>query len=204
MKKLLYSMLAFGLLTTVSCTDDDNTPAPTPLPEDAVAYNGKNYDIDNGAVIDWGTWENHYNYDFFLTDGEMDFENETAIGATVMIYAELWSPGTESFSTGTFTFDNSGDTDGKRFFETTLVVMDTNNNGELDEDDDQLTVKAGTIKVAGSDADFTVEMDVTLSNDKPMKGKYSGTFDVFEGTIEGEGMRAQGFSAGKSGKFSVK
>lgn len=187
MKKLLYSIFALGLLATVSCKDDDDVvPTPEPLPTNAVAYKGKNYSFDNGAIIDWGSWENHYNYDFFLTDGEMDFENQTALGATVMLYAELWSPGTENFSTGTFSYEDSENTTGKKFFETVVVVMDTNNNGELDEADDQLTAKAGTIKVSGSGTNYALEMDITLSNDQSLKGTYNGAFELYEGELEGE------------------
>lgn len=199
MKTLNYSFFALGLLATVSCNDDDQTPTPEPLPVNAVSYNGKNYTIDNGSVIDWGSWEDHYNYDFFLTDGEMDFENETAVDATVMVYAELWSPGTESFTTGTFNYDNSGVTGDKRFFENAAVVMDTNNNADLDENDDHLTVKAGSFKVSGSGTSYTVEVDVTLSNNKLLKGRYSGTFEIIEGSIEE--MPGGRRRAGQPGKF---
>lgn len=185
MKKFLYPIYALAMLAMVSCTDDDDkVPAPEPMPTNAVSYNSKNYDIDNGTIIDWGFWENHYNYDVFLTDGIMDFENETAPGATFVIYAELWSPGTEDFSTGTFTFDDSGNTAGKRFFENLTVVIDSNNSGELDEEDDELTAKAGTFKISGSGTRYSVEMDVMLSNNKAIKGTYSGTFEKFEGTLE--------------------
>lgn len=198
MTKLFYSIFALGLLATASCKDDE-TPTSEPLPANTLSYNGKNYPIDNGAIIDWGSWEDHYNYDFFLTDGMMDLENETAVDATVMIYAELWSPGTESFATGTFIFDNSGETGDKRFFENAAVVMDSNNNGELDENDDHLTVKAGTFKVSGSGTSYTVEVDVTLSDNKLLKGKYSGTFEIIEGSIEE--MPGGRRRVGKPGKF---
>lgn len=197
MKKLFYSIFALGLLATASCKEDEEL-TPKPLPANTVSYNGINYTIDNGTIIDWGSWEDHYNYDFFLTDGVMDFENETALDATVMIYAELWSPGTESYTSGTFNFDNSGETGDKRFFENAAVVMDTNNNGDLDENDDRLTVKAGTFKVSGSGTSYTVEVDVTLSDNKLLKGNYSGTFEIIDGPMEE--MPGGRRSAGKPGK----
>lgn len=199
MKKLIYGTLVLGLLATTSCEGDEvKTPAPEPLPTNAVTYNQKNYPIDNGTIIDWGSFEDYYNYDFFLTDGELDLENETAEGASVMVYAELWSPGTENFSNGTYTFIENGGSQGKPFFDNVFVVTDTNNNGELDENDDQITVKAGTFKVSGSGTKYSIEVDATLTNDKTLKGTYSGTFEKFNGTIVEESGRTH--RAGKSGK----
>ena len=202
MKKLLYPFFALGLLALVSCEDDEPVKIPEPLPVDAVSYNGKNYSIENGTIIDWGAWEDYYNYDVFLTDGVMDFENETADDATIVIYAELWSPGTEKFQTGTFAYDSAGGPKGKPFFKHVDVVVESNNNGQIDENDERLTVKAGTFKISGSGTNFNVEVDFTLNNNKSLKGTYSGNFEKFDGTIIEES--APGLRMGKPAKFKMK
>lgn len=182
MKKLLYSFLALGLLTTVSCKDDDETPAPAPVANNTVAYDGADYSIDNGAIIDWGTDGEHYNYDVFLADGEIDFETNTASGASIIVYAELFSPGDEEFSSGTFNFNASGNVSGKHYFEMAEIMVDSNDNGQLDENDDLLTVTAGKIITTGDASNFTLELDVTLDNGKTLKGKYTRSFDYYDGT----------------------
>ena len=132
----------------------------------------------------------------------MDLENGTAEDATILVYAELWSPGASQFKTGTFTYTSSSDIAGKHVFENIVVMVDTDNNKVLDENDAQVTVKAGTVKVTGSESNYTVEMDVTLSNNKPLKGKYSGSFDVYEGSLEE--MGAQNRRAGKANMKKLK
>lgn len=182
MKKILYSTFALGMLSVVSCSDD-NTPVPNQMPSNAVSYEGKTFGIDTGKMINWGAWENHYNYDLLLTDGVLDIENQTTSEATAFISAELWSPGTESFTPGTFNFDDSGETAGKHYFENSTVYLDTNNNGELDDSDTRQTVKAGTFKVVAeqNNTTYRVEMSLTLENNKKVSGTYRGDFAIIDG-----------------------
>jgi hypothetical protein len=198
MKKLLYSFLALGLITTASCKDDDGAPEPAPIANNSVAYNGTSYSIDNGAIIDWGTDGEHYNYDIFLADGEIDFETNTATGASIIVYAELFSPGDSDFSAGTFIYNASGNVSGKYYFEMLQVMTDSNNNRRLDEHDEILNVTGGKVTTTGKPSNFSMELDVTLDNGKTLKGNYSGSYDYYDGTGGG------GERVGKSAKRGLR
>lgn len=179
MKKFTLITCVLALLVSViSCKDDDENEvnnAPNEL-----SYDGKTYTPVNGYVYDAGAVESHYNKDFYLTDGEADFENQDLSNASFLFSAELYSPGTSEFQTGTFQFNDDGNVDNKHFFDHSDIILDANGNKQLDIEDEFYNVRAGTITVSGSHPSYTIALDVTLDNDKALKGRYSGTFKVIE------------------------
>ncbi|WP_205502567.1 hypothetical protein [Rufibacter psychrotolerans] len=186
MNNRFYSLKCFCLavlagFTFVSCSDDDEEEV-SPNTDNKVVYNGTTYSMKSGLVEDYGPSDNHYNYDFYITDGTITTSNNDfeVVNSKIVLFAELLSPGTSEFKTGTFSFVqnyNDAGNENKHVFEDALVVTDTNNDNILDEQDEELGVTGGTVKVSGgNNRNYTVEFDVTLENGKTAKGGYSGTF----------------------------
>ncbi|MCC9166929.1 hypothetical protein [Pontibacter harenae] len=185
-----FRSLTFVLLAgfaLASCSDDDDDNA-TPSLDDKVEYDGQTYNLRTGVVEDYGTGdvEGHYNYDFYVTDGTLVVEDDEAASlenAKILVYTELFSSGEAAFTTGTFTFvqdAESSQANGKHVFENAEVIVDSNNDNILDENDDVFEATGGTVTVSGSNNNYTLDFNLTLNNGKTARGNYSGNFRYFD------------------------
>lgn len=193
MKKLLYLAAALALLATASCKDDEGGPPPV---TDAIMFDGKGYNGEKGLVFDYGDDGEYYNYDFMVADANITMEDLEAdqIDATFLMYAELFSLGTESFRTGTFT---SGA--GENLYYTNIqLIVDTNNDGMLSSEDQLYDVQNGDFTVAGgTGTNYTLTFDLTVAGGKKLTGTYSGNFEY----IDPFGERAPGEDLRKVSRF---
>ncbi|MCC9166928.1 hypothetical protein [Pontibacter harenae] len=214
MKKASYTFrtllcLLLAGFTFVSCSKDDDEDT-TPSLNNQIEYNGTTYNIQTGIIEDWGSVGlsdgdedlyisndnvTHYNYDVSITDGTLQANSDGElenVGATVFVYAELLSPGTTNFTTGTFSYIEYEDDltqeqidakyNNKSFFEDAYIVIDANGNGTLDASDASSIAYAtgGTITVSGSNNNYTVDYNLTLDNGRTIVGSYSGDFQYFD------------------------
>jgi hypothetical protein len=178
-------VLALASVVFISCEKDDDDDDDGG--NNSLTFDGTSYEIKDGMVENYGAYspmseQSHWNYDFYVVDQPLvqvtegddtywDVEAETYL----YIYSELFSPGTSSFQTGTFTYmDYEGttqaDIEGKYFFFNAEVAI------ESDGDDMGYDAIGGTIKVSGSDYNYTIEYDLQLEGGKTAVGSYSGTF----------------------------
>lgn len=190
---LLFSFFA------VSCQEDDDNPV---TPTNETEYNGTKYSMDEGLIMDYGEWgfygqtATHYNYDFLITNGSIGYNNGDVeeINGSIAIIAELYSSGASKFNTGTFNYINS-DNDGslnesqleakykdKFVFSDAGILLDTNGNKELFDDlQSAILVTGGTIKVSGTEPNYTIEYNLTLQNGQTAKGSFNKTFVKIDG-----------------------
>lgn len=161
-------------------------------------YNGKPFRIADGLIEDYGVASplgsaisSFYNYDFSVSDGtflpemngdDIDYELDAA-QATFLFSVELFSPGISGFQDGTYQFldeNNATQTSisGKFFFFDAEVNLDGNSDGDLEDDADEisLSVTSGTVTVSSSGMNYTLAVDVTLSNGEKLVGNYTGIF----------------------------
>ena len=182
-------LLAISSAFLMGCEKDDDDEKSG---NNTVVYNGTTYTIKDGLVNDYGAFDpidqgenTHYNYDFVVVDDELVqytedgytfWEADTTNASIFYIYAELFSPGTSSFQTGTFTFKDyeaatAENIDGEFFFTDAYVGF-----VKYGDDEEGYEATGGTIKVSGSNLNYTIEYDLTLPNSKTAKGSFSGTF----------------------------
>jgi hypothetical protein len=152
----------------------ETPPAGTPF-----TFNDVTYSLVDGLIEDYGSLDvlfegnpdSHYNYDFNVIDDE--FELVSAGGETfydadefnIVLYAELFSPGTSGFQPGTFEFMlldgmTIEDVEDKFIFEIfeLLIVRDREN-----EEADLYFGTGGTISVIeNSDLNYTLTYDLTV------------------------------------------
>jgi hypothetical protein len=151
--------------------------------------------MEEGVILDYGSFtlygqnDTHTNYDFYVSDGDIEYGNDDVeeIEGSLAIWAELVAPDASDFKTGTFNFvdnDNDGSLNNaqkeakykdKFVFPSAKVYIDTNGNGILS-DDTPMQTTSGTIKVSGSQPNYTIEYNLTLANGKTVKGKFAGSF----------------------------
>jgi hypothetical protein len=152
--------------------------------------------IKFGALSLYGNNNTHRVNHFYFANGNIDYNNTTKnveeINGSFAVFSELASAGAAEFNTGTFNYvdasnDNSlNDTQleakykNKSVFSDVEVYIDTNGNGLLG---DEIPVEAngGTIKVSGSNNNYTLEFDLTLTNGKTLKGKTASSFSPMGG-----------------------
>lgn len=180
----LIAMLAIAGAFLMACSDDDDDDDDNGT---SITFDGTNYTIADGTIEDYGAYNpldeaSHYNYDFHFSDkafieyteeGYTYWEADTT--STFYIYAELFSPGTSAFQTGTFEYmDSEGltqsDIDGKFFFYDVYVGT---RSGDTFMDYD---ATSGTVTVSGSGTNYKIEFDVTFTGGKKLTGTYEGSF----------------------------
>jgi hypothetical protein len=193
--KLQLLILLFGFLA-VSCTNDDEANTK-PASSGNIEFDGTKYSMkngffqDNGPVNIYGEDETHYNYNFFLTDGIPSFDNTGKIknieNGKIVMFTSLISPGKTEFKTGTFGYASFMDDmdleeeeleekyKNKSFFPMAFVILDTDNDKNWEEED-EIEVSGGTIKISGTAPKYTTEYNLNLKNGKTLKGGYTGTY----------------------------
>ena len=190
-------LLLFGFLA-VSCTDDDKDTNPGPDNANKIEYNGANYTIKKGFFQDGGAQdlvgeeESHYNHNFFLTDGNVNLNNDGSLqnagDAKIVIMTGLLSPGAASFKTGTFEYSNivqdattlpESEFDAKYRPRYVMlmgtVIVDTDGDKNFEEETAQV-VTGGTIKVSGTKPNYSTEYNLTLDGGKTLKGSFTGSY----------------------------
>ena len=182
-----------ALLSLFSCEKDNSNSTIT---NNNVAYNNLDYKITKGIFIDYGascyygTTNTHFNYDFFITDGDFisdSNKNLMDVKGNIVVYAYLESFGKDKFKEGTYTYiDSSNDNDlndtqlrskyeNKSFVMDAYVIIGENISQSLSAHK-PILVKSGTITLAGIQPNFTITYDLILLNNKTVKGSYKGQF----------------------------
>jgi hypothetical protein len=164
-------LLLCGLVLLGACKKNDDEPAPVkPL-----TFNETEITIAEAKVVDFGKQGEHYNYDFFLTDGSLNEENAPSADATFYIYAELLSPGISDFKPGLFTYSQEP-LAGHPYFETVMVATDSNADGTITAEDEIIPATGGQIEVEGTGLNYTLSFDLQLLNGHTLSGSYTNEF----------------------------
>lgn len=223
--KLVVLLLSFGFFATSCDKDDDDNNNGNPSPNTNTEYNGEKFSIKNGYYVDggalslFGNSDTHYFDYFFLTDGTPQFAADGEITSMpdgkIAIFTALISAGGNQFNPGTFTYtDLTADVNlteaqvkakynNKSFFYHPFVRIDTDGDHDWEEEVD-VEVTGGTIKVTDNIPNITMEYNLTLANGKTLKGKYAGKFNKLEVDIEDEDNEDLTLNPGTSRKHPVK
>ncbi|UII25342.1 hypothetical protein LVD15_18825 [Fulvivirga maritima] len=173
-KVVLFSYVALlGLFFSCGSDDDGDTAAAN----GTIEIGDDSYSATSGIMVDFGSDGTHYNIDFTISDGTVNTTTGDYDGS-FMVYAELFAPGS-SFSTGTFTYDQSPE-DSDYYFTSASITLDANDNNELgDLSDDYYFATGGTIILSGGGDNYTITYNLTLNNGSTLTGSASGRFQSF-------------------------
>lgn len=190
--RFLFLLLSVSLVIT-SCKDDKEEPAPEII--NSIEYNGKKYDIKDGLIEDYGPEDvssanSHYNYDFYISNTAITgtIDNYTFLGSTFILYLELFSPGATGFRTGKFdivdpaTVTDLGQLNSKYILGSNVVVVDTNNDNDLQDEFNNETYEiatGGSITVSGdggTNHSYKIDYDLRFSGGKTLKGSSTTNF----------------------------
>lgn len=177
-----------GLALFSSCSEDETTP-DLPTTDGKVTVGDVVTEMSDGFIFDYGGGEgefsgveyNHYNYDFYVTDGAHTFVDGLEItDYTLELYFELFSPGKDMFREGTFTFaDESEEILDKYFISSADATMDFDGNGTIEEAERSISLVSGTVVVAKDGDQYIITVDGVLENEVQIKGGYKGVFPIY-------------------------
>lgn len=89
MKKLILSIFILGLLANMSCSEDTAVaPAPKTQSANQATLNEQVFSLSSGAIIERGFHENHYKYDFLLSDAIID-ANDYGNQSKILVLVEI-------------------------------------------------------------------------------------------------------------------
>ncbi len=180
--KISVFFLLIGI--AVSCKDNEES-VPVPALTNAVEYNGKSFHLLDGILFDNGAFgleannTTHYNQDIALVNGEIKQVNGVydEDNVTAGIWIELYSPGSSSFKTGTFTFISENNmtesATANKFFFTNASFLAIEEQGYV-----YLKATGGTVKVSGTANNYTLEYDLVLEDGKSLKAAFNKTLKV--------------------------
>ncbi|MDL5049373.1 hypothetical protein QQ054_25495 [Oscillatoria amoena NRMC-F 0135] len=162
-----------SLFLLASCDDDENG-----IPANTIRYNGKNYKLDFGIGIDYGsfTYEEvtYSNVDFVLFDREIDLEDEDPFFSHGF-YVEMYKAGSEDFTGGTFTFYD-GESE-------PVPAGSLFTSGELffyDDEEDPIEVAGGTITLTITGDTYNFKFNLVDEDGKKIEGNFSGEIEIFD------------------------
>ena len=144
-------------------------------------WDGVVYEIVDLLIVDWGVYENHYDYEFYLrtkTNEQVD------AGATNyhLVYLNALSWGTSSFSDGTFIL-------GPGIPSTDPAVKEKDYIydgwlGEVGNDPDALvkenTIQTGTVVTSSQGSEYSIEFSVVVNDGEEISGRYSGSYSIVQ------------------------
>ncbi|MVO09700.1 hypothetical protein GOQ30_11070 [Flavobacterium sp. TP390] len=187
MNKLLVFTLSILLLSCSKDDNDDSNQSSTRL-----AVNGKSYEISKATAVDNYRFssESHAEFDFLMTNGNltilaepMSYFGFEATNASILLNVQMFSYNS-SFSNGVYTYVQNGDMlnpqPSSNFFNQLGIQIDGNNDNDFNDlEDSYLTATDGTVTVSGTSPNYTLAIDVTLSNNENFRYTYSGGFEYY-------------------------
>ncbi len=171
MKDLLSFVLILVIGVFSSCGSDDTEEIIN-----EILFDGKTLVGENGVAVDVGSSENHYEFTFAISDGDINHVSgsgsiQFSTSAEFYLLFGAASLGTNQFNTGTFQFKSVIDAvpDDNFFF-----------SGSFKEggNSQTLNVTDGTITISGTSPNYTLQFDLTLTGDKKLTGAFVGTFTL--------------------------
>ena len=194
------NLLSLALyLTTIGLSvgcSGDNDDTTTLEQNNRLQYNTTAYLVDFGLLRFNGIAANHVSIKVGVTDGDY-YPIDTPNGSftitlwpiedgSIEVYTILYSPGTDSFSNGTFTFDDRGRSGSKEddladqpYFSEAYVAIDADGNNDL-VNSEEIAVTGGTIEMSGDEAEYEFVYDLQLANGGTLRGTYRDTFLVIK------------------------
>lgn len=179
---------------------DDGEDGLAPLEDvagaaDSIDINGDVTPIDAALLEIDGDTARHSNVDLQAGDGAfVPVINATGIsappvtfwlssGETVIFRADLYSPGTDRFRIGTYTYSPLAPDDpalaGRFFFDKGIAGRDLDGDGEVG-DTEEIAVIGGSVTLAGEPPDLALAFDVVLANGVSARGAWRGEFLIID------------------------
>jgi hypothetical protein len=177
-KTVLFALTAIGVLFAACKKDDENDP-----PKNQMTYNGAEYELSQGIIENYGSWESSEGYNFdvtLLTSGIAIYvvndmiDSLSGIGSGVVF--ELFSSDSTHLADGIYILDEDGNgTPGT--FTYGSVAIDYNVGTQEGTEKDFIE---GTCEVNRNGETFQLSFDCKTEDNIAITGYYNGVLQAFD------------------------
>ena len=180
MKRAKWIMLlaAFAMpLFFAGCSDDDDDNGNGM--SNHFTYDGETYSLSHGFTLFWGQWGGDgYNWDVYLMSDGIQFDDDLGdfTGNGHGIFFEFYSPEEEYLATGTYVFDEEDSGDPYTFYWADFIIdysVETDSGTLVD-------IIGGVVEVERSGATYSITIQVTAEDNKPVTGYFSGPLPALD------------------------
>jgi PKD repeat protein len=128
--------------------------------ENEILYNGIHYPLDKGYSIYYGAWAHTgaYNFDIYLIDDRMIYNQNGLSGTGNFIYLELWSPSFSEISFGNYDYSQSG---GHYTYSNWMFGFNCN---LATEEGDLYSIAGTPITITKNNNEYTIKGSITVVN----------------------------------------
>ncbi len=178
-KTTLFAALA--VLFVVSCSSDDDAGTPAAPAANTfgtgtgqVSVDGIQYTFDKGLITNFGDdrTDGTFNFEIDLFSGNLTIDPLTGpSGIGNYLTLELNSDQASGPKNGTYTFNEDDSVD----LTVSSGLLDTEYNFTSGVSDDSFEAESGTVRINKSGNNYTVTINLVLSNGDSMIGVYTGT-----------------------------
>jgi hypothetical protein len=164
-------LLAFITCAFLSCKDDDDNGGASGSGMGSFTYDGSNFALDKGSVINYGGAGNSFNFDIILGSPSLNFDQFGDLdGSGDSVYFELWTDQQSGLKSGTYSYDSSSEAD----FTFTIgqIGVGCDNNGTCTFQDDS---RSGTVTINRSGSNYDISFNLTMNGGEVITGSYDGS-----------------------------
>lgn len=187
MKKLSIFLLV-SIFTLSSCSSDSDSNSPSSI----LTVDDQEFNIIDAKLIDsYGSFYlSKLEYNFVFSDGAITvpenssfYYDYTTENASISMWLPMISSG-NTFQNGVYQFDDNASEDTDYLFFSDFVIFIDGNGDNIFSDgvggDYRLQAVSGTVTVSGTAPNFTLAIDVILSNDEHFQYTYNSGFDYID------------------------
>jgi len=166
--KLAVVLLLVSLVFT-GCKKDDESSS------NSFSYNGKSYELTQGFLVNYGSVSKStvYNFDLYLLTSGINVETGTGTGS--YLYFEMFTDSSTGLGDGTYDYT---DTYASLTFDYAKIYIDYNIETQSGS---YAYIYDGTVTISKSGSTYTITIDCVDTNNKTIKGSYTGTLDMYSG-----------------------
>lgn len=169
-------VLAFVIVASISCdSDDDNDTIGSDNGTGSLSYDGNEYALDKGSLINYGGSGNSFNFDITLGSPSLTLDQFGDFDGTgEVVYFELWTDQQSGLKSGTYNFDASSRSD----FTFTIadVGIGCNQNGTCTFED---AARTGSVTINKNGDSYDLIFNFTTNTGELITGNYNGSLRSF-------------------------
>ncbi len=173
MKKYLLTLLVISMPFAFSACDDDDDNDLNGQ-ENTFTYDGESYAIDHGLLFYYGEYGGAHDYDLILHSDGISFEEESFSGNGNALIFIIYSDSATGLTPGSYNYEE--DEEPFSFMEGEMLL-------EFDiatESGTEMWIEGGSIDVERSGNTYTLEINVTAEDGKPIRGTFEGGINLID------------------------
>lgn len=168
-------LFVFATCVLISCDKDDDNGDVAGNGTGSFMYDGNDFALNKGSIINYGGSGNSFNFDITLGSPSLSFDQFGDFDGTGdAIYFELWTDQQSGLKNGTYNYDPSSQSDFTFTIAEVGVGCDTNGTCTF-----QDSARSGSVTINRSGNNYSLSFSFMTDTDEVITGTYEGTLRSF-------------------------